>query len=94
MLNVTVVYMSFCSWIKGITPKMCMLCFVLTNSVLLNLVCVENGTVPHPFDDHALYLTRYVQRLASRAYALACSSPQTLELIIYHSGGSSYRGKL
>ena len=28
---------SFCSFIKGITPKMWMLCFVLINSVLLNL---------------------------------------------------------
>ena len=26
--------MLFCSLIKGITPKMCMLCFVLVNSVL------------------------------------------------------------
>ena len=31
--------MSFCSLIKGITTKMCTLCFVLTNSVLLNLLC-------------------------------------------------------
>ena len=29
----------FCSLIKGITPKICMLCFFLINSVLLNLVC-------------------------------------------------------
>ena len=29
----------FCSLIKGITPKICMLCFLLINSVLLNLVC-------------------------------------------------------
>ena len=26
--------------IKGLTPKMCMLCFVLINSVILNLLCV------------------------------------------------------
>ena len=32
--------MSFCSLIKGITPKIRMVCFVLTNSVLLNLSCV------------------------------------------------------
>ena len=31
---------SFCSLIKGITLKVRMLCFVLINSVLLNLVCV------------------------------------------------------
>ena len=33
--------MSFCSLIKGITPKIRMLCFVLTNSVLLNHLCVR-----------------------------------------------------
>ena len=32
--------MSFCSLIKGITPKICILCFDLTNSVILNLFCV------------------------------------------------------
>ena len=32
--------MSFCSLTKGITPKTHMLCFVLINSVLLNLLCV------------------------------------------------------
>ena len=26
---------------KGITPKICMLCFVLINSVILNLLCVR-----------------------------------------------------
>jgi len=31
---------SFCSLIKGITPKICMLRFVLINSLLLNLLCV------------------------------------------------------
>ena len=36
----TIVQVPFCSLIKGITPKMCMLCFVRTNSVLLNLLCV------------------------------------------------------
>ena len=35
-----VVQMSFCSLIKGINPKIRMLCFVLINSVLLNLLCV------------------------------------------------------
>ena len=29
-----------CSLIKGISPKICMLCFVLMNSVILNLLCV------------------------------------------------------
>ena len=33
-------FMSFCSLIKGITPKIRVLCFVLINSVLLNLLCV------------------------------------------------------
>ena len=32
--------MSFYSLIKGITLKMCMLCFVLINSILFNLSCV------------------------------------------------------
>ena len=32
--------MSCCSLIKGINPKMCTLCFVLINSVLLTLSCV------------------------------------------------------
>ena len=33
--------MSFCSLlIKGITPKICMLCVALINSLLLNLLCV------------------------------------------------------
>ena len=33
--------MSFCSLIKGIAPKICRLCFVLVNSILLNLLlCV------------------------------------------------------
>ena len=32
--------MSFCSLIKGITPKIRMLCFVLINSVILNLWCI------------------------------------------------------
>ena len=31
---------SFCSLRKGITPKILMLCFVLINSVQLNLLCV------------------------------------------------------
>ena len=30
----------FCSLIKGITPKIRMLCFVLINSVRLNLLCI------------------------------------------------------
>ena len=30
----------FCSLVKGITLKSCMLCFVLINSILLNLLCV------------------------------------------------------
>ena len=30
----------FCSLIKGITPKIRMLCFVLIHCVLLNLLCV------------------------------------------------------
>ena len=33
-------YVSFCSLIKGITPKIRMLCFVLINRVLLNFLCV------------------------------------------------------
>ena len=33
---------SSCSLIKVITPKMCILCFVLINIVLLNLSCVWN----------------------------------------------------
>ena len=32
--------MSFCSLIKGIAPKIRMLCFVLINSVILNVSCV------------------------------------------------------
>ena len=31
----------FCSLTKGITPKICMFCFVLINSILLNLLCVD-----------------------------------------------------
>ena len=38
--RLTVVQVPFCSLIKGITPKIRMLCFVLINSVLLNLLCV------------------------------------------------------
>ena len=37
---VMVVYMSFCSLIKEITPKIHMLCFVLINSVIFNISCV------------------------------------------------------
>ena len=33
--------MSLCSLIKRITPKIGMLCFVLINSVLLNLSCAQ-----------------------------------------------------
>ena len=36
----TVVFVSFCSFIKRVTLKICMLYFVLINSVLLNLFCV------------------------------------------------------
>ena len=32
--------LSFCSLIKGITPKIRMLCVILINNVLLNVVCV------------------------------------------------------
>ena len=32
--------MSFCSFIKGVTPKIGKFCFVLTNSVLLKLLFV------------------------------------------------------
>ena len=35
----TVVLVSFCSLMKGITPKICRLCFFLINSVILNLLC-------------------------------------------------------
>ena len=35
----TVVYLSFCSLIKAITPVIRMLCFVLINSILFNLLC-------------------------------------------------------
>ena len=31
--------MSFCSLIKGITSKICMLCFFQTDGVLLNFLC-------------------------------------------------------
>ena len=30
----------FCSLVKGITPQICLLCFVLINSILWNLLCV------------------------------------------------------
>ena len=36
----TVFQVSFCNLTKAITPKMRVLCFVLTNSVLLNLLCI------------------------------------------------------
>ena len=36
----TVVYVSFCSSVNGITPKIRMLCFVSINSVLLHRLCV------------------------------------------------------
>ena len=39
--SLTVVWVSFCSLIKGITPTIRMLCFVLINSSLLNLLCVS-----------------------------------------------------
>ena len=32
--------MTFCSLIEEITLKICMLCFVLINSVILNVLCV------------------------------------------------------
>ena len=32
--------MSFCSSVKGITPKILILCFVLIDSIILNLSCV------------------------------------------------------
>ena len=32
--------MSFCSFTKGISPKICWFCLVPINSVLLNLLCV------------------------------------------------------
>ena len=38
--HLTVVEVSFCSLVKGITPKILTLCFVPINSVLLNLLCV------------------------------------------------------
>ena len=43
----TVVQVSFCSLIKVITPKICMLCFVLINSVILNLLSVWISPVVH-----------------------------------------------
>ena len=39
--HLTVVKVSFCNLMKGITPKICMLCFVLINSVLFNLLYVS-----------------------------------------------------
>ena len=39
--RLTVVSVSFCSLIKGINPKIRMLCFVLINSVLLRILCVQ-----------------------------------------------------
>ena len=33
--------MPFCSLIKGVTQKIRLLCFVLINSVILNLLCVR-----------------------------------------------------
>ena len=38
--RLTVVYVLFCSLITRITPKIRMLCFVLINCILLNLLCV------------------------------------------------------
>ena len=38
--RLTVVYVWFCSMIKGIIPSIRVLCFVAINSVLLNLLCV------------------------------------------------------
>ena len=32
------VYLLFCSLKKGLTPKICMLCFVIINSILFNLL--------------------------------------------------------
>ena len=37
--RVSVVYVSFCSLIKGITPKICMLCFVLIKSFFFFFFC-------------------------------------------------------
>ena len=39
--------MSFCSLIKGVTPKISMLCFVITDSVLVNVLCVWMETKRH-----------------------------------------------
>ena len=38
--SLTVAQVLFCSLKKGITPKICMVCFVLVNSLLFNLLCV------------------------------------------------------
>jgi len=38
--RLTVVQVSFCSFINGNTPKICMVSLVLINGVLLNLLCV------------------------------------------------------
>ena len=43
--------MSFCSLIKEVTPKIRMLCFVLINSVLLNLLCVWKCCIITTFSD-------------------------------------------
>ena len=37
--------MSFCSLIKEVTPKICMLCFALINSVFLNFYVFEPTVV-------------------------------------------------
>ena len=38
--HLIVVWMSFGGLMEGTAPKICMLCFVLVNSLILNLLCV------------------------------------------------------
>ena len=47
---------SFCSLIMGITPKIRMVCFVLTHSVILNLLCVW---VLKPADENISTFSRF-----------------------------------
>ena len=44
----------YCSLIKGITPKIRMLCFVLINSVLLKMLCVWDSEVQDPTNSSCL----------------------------------------
>ena len=77
--------MSFCSLIKAIIPKIRILCFVLINSVILNLLCVR--ILIAAFGAVTTFSSLIISpfRVSDDAHVAMCTGNYTCEQIINNS---------